>query len=308
MLTRKAAILVKMESTYGGGGVPGPADAILLNGEPDLTPMDMQTVDRNLLRAFFGNSEKIPTGLFTRVAFSCELAGSGTAGTAPAWGKLMRMCAFSETITAATKVEYKPVTDALESGVIYVNRDGVLHQLTGARGSVKLSFAVDGLPKLEFNFLGLFNPVTDDAMPTVDFAAWKKPLPVNADNTPTFSLHGYAAAMDTLSIDVANQVSRFAFLNETESIEMTDRMPAGSIAMKAVRVADKDWWTAIKNVDLGILQLIHGKTAGNKVQVDAPKVQIHNPRYADKNKTLLLNAELVFAPNTGNDELVITCL
>lgn len=309
LLTRKAAILAKIETVYGTDPVPtGALNAILVAGEPSVTPMEMKTVDRDVIRAFFGNAEKIPTGVLSKVDFAVEIAGSGAAGTVPGWGVLLRACAFAETVTASTKVEYKPVTDTVESATIIINRDGVMHKLTGARGSVKLSFDVDGIPKFNFSFMGLFNAITDSAMPTVTLSGFQTPLAVNKTNTPTFTLHGYAAKMQSLSIDMANATNFKSFLNDTEAVLMTDRKPAGSIAMEATTVAQKDWWTAVKNVATGALALVHGTTAGNKVQVDAPKVQIFNPSYADYQGIVMLNGDLVFAPNAGNDELVITAL
>lgn len=308
MLTRKVAILAAIESTYNDDALPDAANAILTAGEPTVTPMDMQTVDREILRSFFGNSEKMPTGIFSRVEFKVEVAGSGTAGTAPAWGALLRACAFAETVTVGTKVDYAPVTDSLESASIYINRDGVLHKLTGARGSVKIDLGVDALPYFNFSFLGLFNQVADAAMPAANFLAWKKPLVVNRTNTPTFTLHGYAAKAKSLQIDMAGDLTHKAFLNDTESILMTGRKPAGSIVMEATKVADKDWWTAVSDVAAGALNVIHGLTAGNKVQIAAPNVQIHSPSYSEEKGILMLNANLVLSPNTGNDEILITAL
>lgn len=308
LLTRKAAILAKIETVYATDASPAGANAILISGEPTVTPMDMKTVDRDVIRAFFGNAEKLPTGIFSKVDFSCEIAGSGAAGTAPGWGTLLRACAFSETITAATKVEYKPVTDNLESATIYVNRDGVLHKLTGARGTVKLDMTVDGIPKFAFSFTGLFNPVTDATMPAVVLGGWQVPLPVNKSNTPTFTLHGYAAKAQALNIDMAGAITGKSLLNDTDTVLMTDRKPAGKVVMEATTVAQKDWWTAIKSVTTGALAVVHGTTAGNKVQIDAPRVQIFNPSYSDYQGILMLNGDLVLAPNTGNDELVITAL
>jgi hypothetical protein len=307
LLTRKTAILAKAESVYSTDPVPtGAANAILISGEPNVSPMDMKVVDRNILRAYFGNSEKLPTGIFSKVDFSCEIAGAGTAGTVPAWGVLLRACAFAETISAGVSVAYAPVTDNLESATIYFNRNGVLHKLTGARGSVKLNFTVDGIPKFDFSFTGLFNAVVDVAMPTLTLTAWKTPLPCNHTNTPTFTIHGYAAKMQALDIDVAADISAFALLNDTEHVEIVDRKPAGKIVMEATTVAAKDWWTTVKNITTGTLNLVHGTTAGNIVQIDAPKVQIFNPTYSNFQGVAMLNGDLVLAPNAGNDELVIT--
>lgn len=308
LLKRKATLLAKIESVYATDPVPTGASNAILVSDLDVTPMDMTTVSRDLIRTYLGNSEQLPTKIFSKLSFSVEVAGSGTAGTAPAWGPLLRACAMAETITAGTKVEYKPVSGGMESVTLYMNLDGVLHKLTGARGSFKLGFAVDGRPLFNFEFTGIFNAVTDAAAPTVTLTAWQTPLPVNRTNTPTFTLHGYAAKLQSLDIDLANAITPRSLLNGTDEILITDRKPAGSISMEAVTVAAKNWWTSIQSVTTGALQLIHGTVAGNKVQIDAPKVQIISPSYADSDGIAMLNASLTLSPNAGNDELVITAL
>ncbi|MBS4019051.1 MAG: hypothetical protein KGZ68_12530 [Dechloromonas sp.] len=310
LLNRKRAILAKIEPVYGQDAAPdGAADAILLRGDPQVTPMDLRTVDRDLLRTHFGNTEKTVTSIFTKVDFQAEIAGSGTAGTAPAWGAPLRGCGFSQTITPGTKVEYKPVSSNQEALSIYFNVDGVLHKMTGARGTVKLGFSVDGLPLFNFSFMGLYAPVVDAAMPALTLSAWKKPLPINPTNTPTFSLHGYAAKLLSLDIDVANEINDIVLLNDSRRIDLTDRQSTGKVVFEATTVAQKNWWSTIADSTLAALQLIHGTTAGNKVQIDAPAVQILNPTYTDQKKIVMLNADLSLLPTAaGNDELVITAL
>lgn len=96
------SLLAKIESTYGVNSTPtGAANAILLAGQPSFTPMEMTAVQRELLRSFYGNAEILPSSIYGKIEISVEAAGSGTAASAPAWGALMRMCAFSETINAS---------------------------------------------------------------------------------------------------------------------------------------------------------------------------------------------------------------
>jgi len=307
LLMRNTAVLAKIETTYGTDAAPvGTTDAILVS---DVTarPMEMQTVDRALLRPFMGNSEQLPTQIYNGVEFSVELAGSGTAGTAPAIGKLLRGCGFAETTVAGTSVAYAPVSSVFESLTLHVNIDGVVHKSLGARGTVSFSFKNNDRPMARFNFTGLFVPVADAALPSVTLTAWKKPLPCNRTNTPTFNLHSYAAMLDDLQIDLANQVVYRGLIGGQEYVRITDRKLAGSVLMEAVKVADKNWWTSIQSATTGALELVHGLTAGNIVEVDAPNVQLYNPSYQDQDGILMLSAQMAVSPGaSGNDELVLT--
>lgn len=307
LLQRNAALLVKIETTYGTDAVPtGAANAVLVS-DLKMRPMDMETVSRNLIRPFLGSSEQMPTKIYNGCEFSAELAGSGAAGTAPALGALLRACGFAETVTAGVEVAYAPVSTGFESVTFYVNLDGVLHKGLGARGTVSLSLKNNDRPLAKFNFTGLFVPVADGALPAVNFAAWKKPLPVNRTNTPTFTLHGYAAMVDDLQVDLGNQVVYRGLIGGAESVRLVDRKATGSVLMEAVKVADKDWWTSIRNVVTGPLALVHGLVAGNIVEVEAPNVQIHTPDYQEQDGILMLSGKLAFTPGaTGNDELVLT--
>lgn len=309
LLKRKAALLAKIETVYGTDPVPTGAENAILASDMSISPMEMKTVDRANIRPFLGNNEQLPTGLFSKLDFTIEAAGSGAAGTVPAWGPLLCMCGFSETISAGVKVEYSPASTAFESGTLYFNLDGVLHKLMGSRGTMSLDFTRDGRPAFKFSMTGLFNTVVDAASPVLTLSAWQKPLPVNKTNTPTFTLHGYAAVMHSVSLDMANSVIYRELINGTAGALITDRKPAGNVVMEATTVATKDWWTSIKNVTTGALALVHGTTAGNKIQIDAPNVQLINPQYQDQDGIAMLQAGLVYAPGaSGNDEIKITAL
>lgn len=307
LLFRNVALLAKLETTYGTDPTPtGAANAVLLS-ELTVQPMNMQTVDRALIRPFLGNNEQLPTQIYNGLTFSVELAGSGTAGTAPAIGPLLRACGFAETISAGVSVSYAPVSAAFESLTFYANLDGVLHKGLGARGNVSFTFQNNDRPMANFTFTGLFVPIADATPPTVTLSAWKKPLPCNRTNTPTFTLHGYAGMLDNLQIDMANNVQYRGLIGGAEFVRLTDRKPAGSVLMEAVKVADKDWWTSITAATTGALELVHGLTAGNIVEVDAPNVQLHTPTYQDQNGILMLAAQTTINPGaSGNDELVLT--
>lgn len=309
LLKRRAAILVKIETTYGTDPTPtGAANAILVS-DVTIQPMEMKTVDRDNIRSYLGSNEQLPTGLHSKVNFVCEAAGSGAAGTVPAWGVLLRGCGFAETNTPVTKTEYSPVSTAFESVTIYFNLDGVLHKLTGARGNVSFDFTRDGRPAMKFSFVGIFNAVSDAAAPTLTLTAWQKPLAVNRTNTPTLTVHGYAGRVHSLTADMANQITYRELIGAAApEVLLVDRKPVGQIMMEAVTVATKNWWTTISAITTGAVQLIHGTAAGNKFQIDAPNVQLINPQYEDQDGIAMMRCGLVFAPSSGNDEFKVTAL
>lgn len=308
LLVRKTVILAKIETTYGTDAAPtGSANAVQASNVT-ITPIESEYVDRDLIRAYLGASEQLPAAIHAQLECEVEIAGSGAAGTAPAWGPLLRACGFAETVTPGVKVEYRPVSSAFESLTLYVHVDGVLHKLLGARGTVSLAMRARERPLYRFRFIGLFVAVADAAAPTPDYSGWKRPLPLNKANTPTLSLHGLTSGvMSELAID-AGVTPVFRSLVGAERVDITDRQMTGSITLEAVTVATKDWWSAVRDATLGSLQLVHGTASGNKVQLDAPAVQLTTPRYADLDGVAMLSMAMRLLPSSGNDEITITAL
>ncbi len=303
-LFRKKILLAKIETTYGVDPTPtGAANAILTK---DLTVSLMQgnTVERNVDRAVLGGDVAIHVAPYTTLSFSVELQSSGAAGTAPAWGPLLQACGFSETIVASTTATYAPVSTGFKSLTLYYHQDGLLHKITGARGTVKFNMTPGGLPMMDFEFTGLRNAPTDTALPTPTLTGFKTPIGVSKANTPTFTLHGFAATMEKFDFDVANEINYRNVVGD-ESVQLADRKPTGSVSIEEQAIATKDFHAIIEASTLGALQIIHGTTAGSIIQIDAPKVQLLSPSYSDSNGVLMLDLKLNFTPNAGDDELII---
>ena len=300
LLARKKHILAKVESTYGTD--PTPTQAIQTSNLR-ITPLAGPTVSRNLDRATLGNDLDILVGTYVQLSFEVELAGSGTAGTAPAYNDLLLACGMADTVVASTSVTYAPVSTAFDSATIYFKHDGQEHILTGARGSWSLNADAGTLPKLTFTFMGLYNVPSSQSDGTPDFSAFTVAKPVNNANTTTFSLHGGAVVMEKFSMDLANQVE-YRNVVGGESIQLFDRAPAGSTAFEAPAISDKNWFEIARANTLGALSMVHGTVAGNIATLSAPKVQVMSPEYAGDNISTI-QASLGFIPDSGDDEVTL---
>lgn len=307
LLYRKRTILAKIESVYGTDPTPtGAADAIQVRNLT-ITPLEGDNVERDLVRPYLGNAGQLVAAYRAAVEFEVEFAGAGAAGDVPKYGPLLRGCAMGETISAGVDVQYKPISASHESVTIYVNVDGVLHELNGARGNVDIAIVAKQIPVLRFRFVGLFVPVVDAAAPTVSYTGFQTPLTVNDTNTPTFSLHGVASAvMQSLSIDLGNNVIHRSLVN-SDSVLITDRKVAGQTLIEATNVATKNWIDAVKTTALGALSLEHGTAAGNIVALSSSQVQLISPSYQEADGVAMMQFDLSFIPTSaGNDELTIT--
>lgn len=303
LLFRKRIVLAKSEVTYGVDPTPtGAANAILIRNL-DVTPIDIEYASRDLIRPYLGNFDSLVGAKNVKASFEVELAGSGALGTVPAYGPLLRACGLSETIAAGVSVTYAPISSGFESVTIYVNVDGVLHKIFGARGTVSIELSAKQIPVYRFEFTGLYQAVVDGAAPTPTYTGFITPLPVNASNSSGFSLHGYAGLLQSLSMTVGNDVI-YRNLVSQESVIITDRKTTGSVTIEAPTMAQKDYFTAVNAVTLGSLALTHGTTAGNKVDViGSSSVQITSPTYQDSDGIVMLQMGLNFIPfGAGNNE------
>ncbi|RQR37851.1 hypothetical protein [Burkholderia sp. Bp9142] len=303
--TRKTVVLAALQVALGVPVIPTGADNAMVVSDVSSTPVAATYAQRNNVKPYLGNDQQLVSEKHSELSFSVEIAGSGAAGTLPAWDPLLRACSFVATVTEDTSVAYAPISDEPLPVTIYYFLDGLLHKISNAFGTVSLDLTSNAIPKFKFKFTGDYSPVVDQLLPVTDFSKFKDPLVVNNDNTPAFSLGGYTAVLNALQLDVANTVT-YRSLPGAAGALVTDRKPTGSVAFELARVADKDYWSAIAVAQNLPLSLTHGKVAGNIVTIAAPAVQLTSPSYTDNNGIASLSTTLTLNPVQGNDEITIT--
>lgn len=314
---RNTAILAKVETTYGTDAVPtGGANALLVSNV-SINPLNAQNVDRDNLRPYFGGSEQLIGTAYVEVSFDVELQGSGTAGTAPAWGALMKACAFAETVTAGQRVEYLPKTASPDSATIYYYDDGVVHKLLGARGDVSIKASAGARPTLSFRFLGIDGGITAETAPAVTLTAWKTPSVITDSNTGDITLGGtYATGAVTggtaypsqgLDIAIGNAVNHTPLIGG-ESIDITGRSVSATLSLDLTAAQEVTIMGEIKANTTRTLSMLHGTAAGYKVLLFAPAVQFINPAKQEINGRRMIGLDARLVPVSGNDELRIVVL
>ncbi len=304
---RRRLVLAAIESTYGTDPGPTPVANAILTRSVDVTPMAGDDIDRNLLRSYYGNSQSVAGEKHVELTLEVELAGSGAAGTAPAWAPLLRACGFAETVNAGTDVTYNPITGNEESISCWIHRDGVLHKFTGGRGSVSFRLDVNNIPVMTFRFLGLLGTISNTLMPTTaDYSPWQLPLPVTNNNTSPLTLHGVQVSFSQVTLDMSVETTKHMVVGAGSSILIVDRAPSGTAVIEEPALATLDLYTKAKDASLGGLALTHGTTVGNIVEFSGPKVGTGSPTEQDLNGVQMLSVPLTINPDAGNDELVIT--
>ena len=304
LLSRKRLILAETETTYGTDPTPSESSNAILVRNVEVTPLETETVNRELIRPFLGQADQLLAQTRILINFEVELAGSGTAGTAPAYGPLLEACRCTETVDAGVSVTYAPNSDAAPSSVtIYFNNDGVLHKATGCRGTFTLNCEVGQIPFISFEMTGIYNAPSDSAISGPTYSNQADPLIFKNGNTSSFSVFSYAGALQSLSFEAANEVIYRELVGGTKSIDVVNRAPSGECVVEATTIATHDFFSDATGSSTGNLTFQHGSTGGNIVTFTAGQIDLGGPSYNDADGIQMLTLPYIATPTSaGNNE------
>lgn len=311
-LKNKAIILAKRETVYGTDPLPVPATDAILVSDPAVEYLT-QKIERNNVKPNFGAKETQVIGEGMKVTFSTELRGSNATppDTPPEIAPLLRACGLVETIDStpgSEKVEYAPETDIdSDSVAIYFHQDGILHKMLGARGSVSLELKTNALGSLKWEFQGLYAGPAAIALPaSPGFST--HPAPVF--RAASFEIDGFAAAVESIKIDLKNELAKRVDANAATGIlswYIKERQVTGSINPEVAPLTTKDFRGLMMASTKCAFTATVGNAAGNKVVITAPAVQIDDAKDSDRDNILVQDLSLRFVPTSaGNDEIKLT--
>ena len=303
VLTRRRLIAAKIESTYGTDPTPGGGDAILVRNL-EIQPLVADTVNRELVRPYLGQADQLLSQTRVEVSFEVELAGSGTAGTAPAYGPVLRSCALSETVVADTSVTYAPESSGFESCTIYYFQGPIRHKVTGCRGTFELTGEVGQIPVISFTMTGIYNAPTDETQPTPTYTNQASPVLFKEGNTTNFSAFSYAGCLMSYNFSLANDVIYRELVGCTKEILITNRAPSGTVVIEAPTITAKDFFAVATGSSTGSITFQHGQTAGNIVTMTTAQSDLGNLTYSDQDGIQMLNMPFIAVPTSaGNNEM-----
>jgi hypothetical protein len=314
---KKTVIAAALETTYGTDAEPTGAENAILVTDMSITPLDAQNIDRKVVRGGFGASEQLVGPASVKINYTVELAGSGTPGTPPAWGKLLRACSVKEEILESPdRVEYTPVSEDQESVTKDYFDDGVLHKVLGAVGEFSLSAKAGEIPKLTFDWTGLDGGVSE-ASTIGNYGAWKKPVPITKANVIDITLGAaYADGALTggtvypstgLDMKAGNQV-QFDALASQETTDVVDRESTGSIELQLSAAQEVALAEKVKKNETTSLAFTIGLVSGNKIIFVASDVQLLGWKKVERNGKRLVGFDLRFIPGADGIEWRVVVL
>jgi hypothetical protein len=330
LLTRRRLVLVKEESVYGTDPTPIPQLNALLVRSIDVTPLNATMVQRENIQPYLGNYENLVALKNVELTLEVELAGSGNTSVAPAFAPLLRACGLQQNYYGAggavisdianidditndwdvpynpgnypARFEFTPQSENFGSCTIYINVDGIRHQISGCRGTVDLNFESGSIPTLSFQLIGSYQPPQDFALQE---PVYYQPAPFPANSVSSaFSLYNFGAKLRSFTFNLGSEAVWRELIGEAYTM-LVNRTPSASAVIEAERLNTKDFFAATLSNSYGNLVLTHGNTAGNTVILRSDRVDLTaGPTYSDDGGVTMLNLPLSFIPSVaGNDEL-----
>lgn len=310
MFWRRKTLLCKVETTYGTDPVPTGVANALLAKDVKISPMEGQDVSRELETPYFGAQRTIPVGMHAKLNFSVEVKGSGaqTPGTPPPYGPCLRAMGLAEVVVANTSVTYNRVSSGIESVTFYLNIDGILFKLLGARGTGKLVINAQGLAMIDFEFTGLFAQPESQALPVVSTSSQLDHVPQVATtaNTPTLTLGAFSPVVRSFTFDFASQVEN-RFLIRSEAVLITDSSEKIEVQVETVPLATfNPFLLAASQTPLDVA-LVHGVGAGRVMTLSVPTAQMQRPASFESQQNVVeQKLQMVPIPSSaGNDQFTM---
>jgi hypothetical protein len=304
MITARTQVAAKIESVEGTAETLAGADAFLASGfsfKPSIESHGRENTSSSL-----SQFSSVAGARSATIEFDVEIKGSGTAGTAPALGKLLQGCGFGETLVAVTSATYKPASASIASLTVAGYVDGVCKKIWGARGNVQLKLKAGSPGALHFTFTGADFSVTDVALLStgVAYESTKPPAFLSASLT----VDSYAALLDSLTIDMGNKIALRKDANSGsghKSAVIAGRSPKITIDPEFVLVAAYDFYGKWRSGNEGALTCALTGAAGNICTITAPKVQYVGVSDQEREGIQVVGIDGRLNRNAGDDELQI---
>jgi hypothetical protein len=306
MDVRKTVILSKAETTYDTDPTPSPTVDAILAQEVDIKE-NAGIVERDVQWKFLDKLPSLMGEQWVEVSFKVPVIGSGTAGTAPRAGSLLKACGLAETVVSNVSVTYAPTSSNHGSVTLYIYKDGRQHTITGCRGTMKMNFSAGKNLLMEFTLNGRYAAPTVASMPaTVTYETTVKVPPVCKSST--FSYNSKTTlVVGTLEFDVANSVVKRMSLNDANAIkgfEIIDRKPVFSVDPEAQFETSfafrTDWATTQRAVSI-----VATRAAGNIVTLNIPYGNITKIEYGDRDGIQVEKLDGECSASSGDDSFSI---
>jgi hypothetical protein len=267
---------------YGADAIAAGTGLAMLTSNLAINPIEGETQERLLDDGRLGNKPVAMIGTHVKITGSIEVAGAGTADAIPAYNPIMVACGYAANILADSVEIGRPNPGTEQDVTFYVYLDGVVHRVTGARGTLSTTINVNEIPMREFDITGIYaGHDAAGSFPDADFSQFRVPVKVGAMHT-TLIIGGETLKMLEFELTDNNEIN-YDEDTVAEGVYLTDYAIEGRVLIEAPLVSDYDPIAICLAQTQLALQLTHGTDAGFIEQFDAPTIQLMRPQYGDRN-------------------------
>lgn len=339
-LTRLTGMLFELDATFGTWATPAVSANEVIVYEMEYEPLAGATSAAR--KPFLGVHASMQTpiaGLMSgKVKCKTYLCGSGTAGTAPQWGRMLIPCGWQQDWTTGTSVVYKPVggfnsaawsatgdyTGMSTASIQFNVKDtagaasAIQYEFGGAMGNATFKFKAGEPMTVEFDFDAIYRAPSIVSFPSYVPVADAAPKPC-LGATCTFTPSGGSAhtvVLRELEFSLNAKVIMRPDGNNSSgftSALWVDREPSFKLVVEEptnlTPAAGQNWYTNFSNQVTGALNIGPIGSAGNIVEVDMPNVGFLKVNPKDQDGIRIVEIEGTPAASTiatGDDEITIT--
>ena len=316
--SRRMVIAMKEESVYGTdafGGAYLAADIIpCFDIAPDLR------MDEIMNLSMAGDIGRLPSimGIETaQVAFSMFARGAGAvyaAGVKPEMHIPLQAATLIGTGSFGAGVEtwtYQPGTP--RSHTIYVvQENGRTLKMVGCLGTVGFSMRAGGVCQARFTFQGKVGGVADVAF-VAGTISGTPGYPVIKSAAFQIGAANYAPRIASVGVELGNTLSPVPSINDVTGLVgyfVSDRNPRVSIDPEADTVANRDWYTAMKNGTLEDMSFQVGTVQYNKLKFQfgaalGSQMQVVANSFGTRDGLTSYPTQLLATISAGGDDIAL---
>lgn len=300
MLSKKWAVLAKVESVYGTDPTPTTSDLIYTDN-PSVEIVGKQ-LERTHPMSNYGKNASINIGESVKISFNMELQADwdASADSAPTIGKLLKACNFTETVNTGSNITYQNnSSQAGTSLTFYIYKDSILYKISGCRGELKGSHNSGDKINFSFEFEGIYDPDTyksDASFPSITVTLSDICIFQNGEVV----IGAYSSPIiDNFNWAMNNQISKRQDANSPKgihSIYIAGSAPTVSIDPEIVALSTfnaQSLWESNSLVDV-VCAFKHPSTAGFECNLTLSNMQYKDVKDGDRDGIMVhdLNLEV----------------
>ena len=224
-------------------------------------------------------------------------------GVAPSLSQMFKICGLAETITASTKVEYKPGGAVNGSGQVKVFTDGYSKALTGVASNLKISGKIGEPLSATFSVKGFVgaSAAVLEANPTVTLDTGVAPI---VSKITVLTVGGTSIQADSFDFDLGNMIQDVYAIGMSQYY-FQDFDPTLTIDAIKVKGTDEQTWTDFANGAVKAV-LIQVGVAGSMIELSIPYAILKDVSESDSNGMVKLSRTFRAQASVGNDNFTIT--